>query len=186
MIADTEKIAVIATRLPYIDRRSLSEAWFSALHLASDGPPAHKPPERRGAAQARTKAAPPPASAAASPEERVTAGRSRNGADSREARLMSPSAAMQPRLARAGATREAFSQSRSYAPFRTSLTFGVHGERVALSLRREGATLHVIAVCRPDVEGIVRRALACVDLYLRVRGESVRASVKTVAQEEIA
>jgi hypothetical protein len=61
------------------------------------------------------------------------------------------------------------------------LTFGVHGERVALSLRREGSTLHVVAVCRPEVEGIVRRALACVDLYLRVRGESVRASVSTVS-----
>src|ERR1700686_5193165 len=32
-------IAVIRARLPYVDRRALSEAWFSALHLAREGEP---------------------------------------------------------------------------------------------------------------------------------------------------
>src|ERR1700726_4781449 len=32
-------IAVIQARLPYVDRRSLSEAWFSALHLARSRDP---------------------------------------------------------------------------------------------------------------------------------------------------
>jgi hypothetical protein len=180
MIADTEKIAVIATRLPYIDRRSLSEAWFSALHLASDGPPPQTGP-RRGNAEAerfnarRLESHDGPAE---HPPEAQPAGKD---TVARSSRSQAPNAPLPPSPARRGAVAEAGTVARSYPPFRTSLTFGVHGERVALSLRREGSTLHVVAVCRPEVEGVVRRALACVDLYLRVRGESVRASVSAVS-----
>jgi hypothetical protein len=81
---------------------------------------------------------------------------------------------------RAVVARETFSRARSYAPFRTSLTFGVEGERVALLLRREGGTLHVVALCRPEIAELVRRALASADLHLRARGEAIRGSVKTV------
>jgi hypothetical protein len=182
MIADTEKIAVIATRLPYIDRRSLSEAWFSALHLASDGPPQRQATPRRGVAEAQRPAGRRLGSDNSPRGEAAQAQRfAKETGGPRSSRTQAPNAALPPSPSRGGSVPEAVAVARSYPPFRTSLTFGVHGERVALSLRREGSTLHVVAVCRPEVEAIVRRALACVDLYLRVRGESVRASVSTVS-----
>jgi hypothetical protein len=70
--------------------------------------------------------------------------------------------------------------SRSYPPRRTSLTVGLGRERVQLVLRREGAVLHVIAVCRPEVAALVRRALAAADAYVRGSGDTLRASVQTV------
>jgi len=69
--------------------------------------------------------------------------------------------------------------SRSYPPRRTSLTVGLGRERVQLVLRREGAVLHVIAVCRPEVAALVRRALASADAYVRGNGDTLRASVQT-------
>jgi hypothetical protein len=180
MNADSGKIAVIATRLPYIDRRALSEAWFSALHLASDGPIPSRAVRGAGA-DLRESRALRGSTAAQSPA-------SCHVADSPHSRT--PSAAppgaerrgfCQGGGARAGRT--ACAGARAERPFRTSLTVGVRGERVALSLRRSGGMLHIVAVCRPEVAAIVSRALACAGLYLRARGESVCARVQTVEPE---
>ncbi|MBD5607073.1 MAG: hypothetical protein IAI48_18610 [Candidatus Eremiobacteraeota bacterium] len=53
-----------------------------------------------------------------------------------------------------------------------------------LLLRRDGATLHVVAICRPQVAEIVRRALALADAHLRLRGEAVHSSVTSFADAE--
>jgi hypothetical protein len=94
--------------------------------------------------------------------------------------------ATRPQPARLAKERDAFARARSYDGYRTSLTFGVGGERVALVLRREGATLHVVALCRPAVADIVRRALARADHELRAHGESIRASVTALAPGDAA
>jgi hypothetical protein len=177
---ETGKISVIAARFPYTDRRALSEAWFSALHLASDGPLSPPPPERR--AETDGGRIHPRGSAERAehrrPEQRVPPG---TGED-RAARAGAENGLRRPSAARAAAARAELARQRSYATFRTSFTLGVEGERVALALRRDGATLHVVALCRPAVEGIVRRALACAGLYLRARGESIDVSVATVGE----
>jgi hypothetical protein len=171
-------ISVIATRLPYIDRRSLSEAWFSALHLASDGPLPVKAPERRDLADG--------AAAAGRGSERRDANLAEAGVPVRAsgaARAVKPVGDARTQstfAARSARALSAANRARSYAPFRTSLTLGVEGERVALLLRREGATLHVVALCRPAVADLVRRALACADAHLRAGGEQIRARVETV------
>ena len=182
----TEKIAsnpltVIATRLPYIDRRSLSQAWYSALHIASDGPLAANASDRRGTAATAIatspKATAPSAralDAAASPRARATP-REASGAGAEIATRRSLDARV------AAAARASFARARSYPPFASTLTLDVANERVQLVLRRDGATLHVVAICRPEIAEIVRRALASADLHLRVRGESVRSSVETKA-----
>ena len=61
----TRNIGVIRLRLPYIDSRSLSQAWFSALHLASDAKAPGAKRRRAKTNDARAGAAPvkPPASA---------------------------------------------------------------------------------------------------------------------------
>jgi hypothetical protein len=50
---------------------------------------------------------------------------------------------------------------------------------VQLVLRREGAVLHVVALCRRDSVDLVGRALAGAGLHVRSygAGESVRATV---------
>jgi hypothetical protein len=180
MSDDNAKISVIATRLPFTDRRALSEAWFSALHLASDGPPSAKAVDRRGVPQDASGTMVRNAKSSGSPAyPSIPQGpvRSRH-ADVNEA-VRSPDASLRASSGRARGE-AAFARARSYESFRTSLTFGVDGERVALVLRREGATLHVVAVCRAAVADIVRRALASADQQLRARGESIRGSVSTV------
>lgn len=184
-ISEDRGIAVIATRMPYIDRRSLSEAWFSALHLASDGPVSPKPPERRGTENAQPEAR---ASRALRGAERGVPARVPGGipAPARSLRAKAEPALRTQPNARRTRSEAAFAWARSYAPFRTSLTLGVDGERVALLLRREGATLHVVALCRPAVADRVRRALGCADLHLRARGESVSSRVETLPPGAIA
>ena len=67
-----------------------------------------------------------------------------------------------------------------YAPVRASFHIGVGGGRVQIVLRRDGAVLHVVAVCSRRHVELVRRALACADLHLRLRGETIRSSVRTL------
>ena len=182
----TEKTAsnpltVIATRLPYIDRRSLSQAWFSALHYASDGPAAAHGSDRRGlgaiALAMSPKTSVPSARANDVPAlpRALTTKREHSCVGSEIATRRSLDARV---AAAAGAS---FSRARSYPPFVSTLTLDVANERVQLILRRDGATLHVVAICRPEIAETVRRALAAADLHLRVRGESVRSSVETTA-----
>jgi len=174
MSDDTGKISVIAARLPYTDRRALSEAWFSALHLASDGAHA-KPAERRGGiAQNR------PRDGARSPGQRSAAQRSAAPVRGRDGAGLAREDATRYARPRPPEAPDVFAHARSYPSFSTALTFGVAGERVALLLRREGPMLHVVALCRPAVADIVRRALAAADAALRTRGESIRATITTV------
>jgi hypothetical protein len=75
-------------------------------------------------------------------------------------------------------------RARTHPPLRTVLTLGVAGERVALLLRREGATLHVVAVCRPAVENAVRHALTLAAAHVRGGGDSLRASVRALGRTQ--
>ncbi|MBC5801535.1 MAG: hypothetical protein GIX03_00665, partial [Candidatus Eremiobacteraeota bacterium] len=144
-------IAVVKMRLPYTDRRSLSQAWFSALHLAEErprsgccsgrpGPPLQ--PERPPTVQRGTSAA---------PRSGEAANGGRDGSVVRRAFVAGSEAVQQRgRVERARvAVRASFERSRSYPPFQSSLTVGVGGARVQLVLRRDGETLHVVALCAP-------------------------------------
>jgi len=175
-------IAVLRTRLPYVDRRSLSEAWFSALHLASGAAPdavrrAYRAPASGapGLQHARIPATPGegasarPATAFARRYAAVL--RWYEGCDALPRSVDGPDALP--------AVRRATIRARSYPARQTSLTVGVDGSRVQLLLRRDGNVLHVIALCRPDVAAVVGHALARADAHLRARGDAMRASVRT-------
>jgi hypothetical protein len=47
-------------------------------------------------------------------------------------------------------------------------------------VRRVGSTLHVVALCPPAVEPLVRKALASADLHFRERGERLEAGVNAM------
>jgi hypothetical protein len=169
-IADNRSGAVVRTRLPYTDRRSLSQAWFSALHLADAGVERSIPSRR---ASNRNSAAAAPVRRPAATARAVASNRLDPQIDLAARRTRSREAVKRAELA--------FDAARSYPPFRTSLTVGVDGARIKLLLRRAGPTLHVIALCAPAHVDLVRRALARADAHLRCGGESVRASVLAFA-----
>lgn len=175
------KFAVIQSRLPYIDRRALSQAWFSALHLAEDAP------ATRGRANAPNPASvPAPCAAgggaatsaplAASVALRSSAAVRRAVPDAASAApVCTPARASGARVA--SAARRSVAPPRIVAPLRASFSFGAAGERVHVLLRRDGAILHVIAVCRPAVAETVARALASASAGLRANGDALRARV---------
>ncbi len=175
-------LAIVATRLPYIDRRALSQAWFSALHVASDG---GAPRVERRASAAAVGATSVASSAHASPEPiRDGVGRATPNMAPRTNVAGAGLATQRISDARvAAAGRASYQRARSYPAFRSSLTLAVASERVQLLLRREGATLHVVAVCRPQTAEIVRRALASASAHLYVRGEAMRSSVEIATGE---
>jgi hypothetical protein len=200
-------IAVIKTRLPYVDRRALSEAWFSALHLARDRAPlpfrhaaraiSPQPPERgalphRHAARAISPQ-PPERGAKGVRNDWISA---RGGATGRSRSCESPPEHVMCKRRREAvelchgwqsegvvetdpSRREALMQR--FKSFRAA--FGVTlpgGGRVQILLRREGRILHVVALCSLRHVELVRRALACADLHLRARGEVVRSQVRAL------
>lgn len=180
---NADSIAVIRTRLPYVDRRALSEAWFSALHLAGDE---HSPqsrsrkradgvqPERRARQTVRDAAA-----AFGDPRgDRIAR------ANPRGNRVLASPASTLPRRIGGAVVAPFPSRSVGYAPVRASFSIGIGRGRVQIVLRRDGRVLHVLAVCsRRDVE-LVRRALACADLHLRLRGETIRSSVRALGERD--
>jgi hypothetical protein len=174
------KIAVIQTRFPYIDRRALSEAWFSALRL---GAPAGRPSKPLARAAAGLVPDVPRGSRSqravmsSACNDRATAPKRARDRDSENDVVLAARATHSS----AGNARVAYEPEPSRPPFRTALTFDVGGGRVHLLLRREGNTLHVVALCRPELAEVVRRALLDAGAHLSAQGESVRAAVRTFA-----
>jgi hypothetical protein len=180
-------IAVVRTRMPYVDRRSLSEAWFSAFH-----PVSHEVARGEAPVQARDIAsATPMVRQGQENQSRAIAGYpSATAARPAAARTRSEIVPLDVKSSVTHRSRPMHSHAvemcaRSYPPRRTSLTVGIGRERVQLVLRREGAVLHVIAVCRPEVAALVRRALASADAYVRGSGDTLRASVQTTEEDAV-
>jgi hypothetical protein len=173
-------VGIVRARLPYVDRRALSQAWFSALglrerELAAAGPNAasgaspnvagHGPgplvfarPMRAGVAMARglrarqnAKTVPPAADCAA------------KRADASTKRTPPPASAR---------------TAVRYPPVHAAFRLELDGGRVHVIVRREGAVLHVVALCSARHVESVRRALGLAAEHLRLRGEALSAEVR--------
>jgi hypothetical protein len=180
-------IAVVRMRMPYVDRRSLSEAWFSAFHPVSrEGAHGAEPIRARSDASLATTVRQTTKSQTRATAGYPTPGVARYGPDRARSEIVpidvKKSATLRSQRVQSHAVEMC---SRSYPPRRTSLTVGLGRERVQLVLRREGAVLHVIAVCRPEVAALVRRALAAADAYVRGTGDTLRATVQTTHGNEV-
>lgn len=181
MKAAADSIAVIRTRLPYLDRRALSEAWFSALHLARDAR-LSVPQRRAGDPGARPRAAAPP-TAAREPALRPAPAPAAPGASPRGTNARSP----EPKAAPGHELRVRLDRARRSErvhgvtippPLHASFTLTVAGARVQMLVRREGPALRITAICaRAQVEA-VRRALASADLVMRLRGHLIESQVR--------
>jgi len=185
VIADSKSISVLRTRLPYVDRRSLSKAWLAALGIADPAATRAAAPPRAFAAVATPSAparlpapgAPPPSVSAAPIARREVPAERRTS--------LPPLAERAPAVERARAARSVTAASRaasarSYPTYQTSFVVGLDGARVQLVLRRERNTLHVVALCAPGDVATVSRALARADAHLRAGGDRVEATVRAV------
>lgn len=178
MNAPTYDITVIRARLPYIDRRALSQAWFSALRLASDGRAPARAPQRVWPSVPSPGSPTAPARAASSRAQPAASARGRDAAPRRSAGVPPADAAARRRVLE-GAGAASGSRARAAAGPCAAFTVTLGTARVRLVVRGEGDRLHVVAVCSARHAETVSRALALAALSLRPRGPittSVRAS----------
>jgi hypothetical protein len=173
----TDGVAVLATHIAHTDRRALSQAWFSALHLAERTPPAPRSRAPRaalasgGAARAgrdphaAAPRRPPTGAPGLRGTERDTG--ARTGAMTGGADRRAPKSDLARRIER----------GLRHAPARGATAFTVRGAggRVQLVVRGDGARTRVVAVCAPPLRERVERALAHARFALAGRG--VRAEV---------
>jgi hypothetical protein len=151
-------VAVVATQLAQTDRRALSQAWYSALHLAQTAPTA--PHDGRAATPTERPAVPPRERSAAparathdatfSPPRAV---RAHALAAPLVDRRSAPSVATR-RVERALAT-----IARAPSP-PASHTIAIEGGRVTLLVRTGNGATRIVALCREPLRATVERALA--------------------------
>lgn len=167
------EVSILAAPLAAMDRRALSQAWYSALHLAQRSPqgesavarPAHLAVLRPQAMRSSSSAADCNVRAAyLQPVARQSASRSSCDA--------SPGGASS--IARG---RSLLSQriERRFAvtaqpTARATFSFGRGTARVHVIMQTNGNTARLVAICRPAMREVVARALAEARLALRARG----------------
>jgi len=172
--AEVSQLAVIKTRLPYVDQRALSQAWFTALHLA---------------ANVATQHAAAPGSAAVSATEAVrtmaSAGRAATAtphASAPLAHVTARRASLAPAAEGVRLRTRTMCIRRGPAPSAPSMppvfTATLQHARVQLALRRDGNRMQVIAVCSERHAAAVRKALALAAIALQMNGVATVASLR--------
>ncbi|MGB8520706.1 MAG: hypothetical protein WCD38_11150 [Candidatus Tumulicola sp.] len=175
MMTQQLQAGIVSAPVAQIDRRALSQAWFSALHLARAQSVQTRPP------RAQVPAAPPTGRSLFLTPERAPLQRSPRGAlrllhgaakrfdaavsiDARSAAARS----LARRIARA------VSSPRTL-PMRSTLSLGPGEGRVHVILQNGNGRLRLIAICRPADRDVVARAVAQVRLALAMRGWELEA-----------
>jgi hypothetical protein len=156
----SESVAVIATQVAKTDRRALSEAWYSALHLAH----APAPLARAGARGALPALTPVPARRV---QSALPAGTQRQMplqvCRAARAATVLPQAPPDRRhvpSATARTIERAVAKLGSRTSGPAAQTIDVAGGRVRLLVRSNGVTTRIIAVCSAPLRESVERALA--------------------------
>jgi hypothetical protein len=173
-------LSIVPARLPYLDRRALSEAWYAALRLARN-PHLSAPAARRAPPGGERFA--PQALAARAPVPAASRAQTPGAASTRRALPAAGLAAGTPAARARGipSTRTHAAPRAVKPPAHARLTLTLDGARVRIIARRDGARTHVIALCSVEHVGIVRRALGVLEQSLRSRGERLEAAIRTIA-----
>lgn len=164
-------LAVVATQLAQTDRRALSQAWYSALHLARRETPVTRTPTRTAAGAARV-AMPPRAVA---PNDGPPGGRTAR-AMPRGAPATGPRIALERRGVPTDLARRlerAVERAVRTTYRRSSQTIAIDGGRVTLLVRSEPGATRIVALCGEPVRATVERALAHARFALAARGNAV-------------
>jgi hypothetical protein len=160
-------ISVLSAPLAAIDRRSLSQAWYSALHLARDASLPKGAPARR--ADARPAPASVRASGVASSVRAGAAPASSKASHRAPARAGAVLERRAPRLQLARRIERTLFERASSAA-RTTFAVGEGAGRVVVALHVGGGRVRLVALCSPALRRTVTRALDQARFALAARG----------------
>ena len=178
MIAYTEKLGfdVLTAPIAEVDRRTLSQAWFSALHVA--GAPDSQAPS------CPSRVVPPERSQFVEPEPipRSRSGRS-SAVRSPHRRPVSTLGADEETSIERRAPRSVLARrierTLLHLPMRrAAFTLDIGKGRVHLSVRSDGSRVHLIAVCAPQAREDVARALQQVRFSFTRKGRVFESSLR--------
>jgi hypothetical protein len=167
------EVSILAAPLAAIDRRALSQAWYSALHLARPDRPLVPSHECSPCTVAAPVDAPPKreqVSLSSRPAERRVA----HSAQTKPSKI-----AAQPSAPRISLNRDAVPLSlrieRRFAHSalqikRATFSMGRGEARVHVILQTNGNVATLVALCRPQMRTVVARALAQARFALAARG----------------
>jgi hypothetical protein len=171
MMTQQLNVSILAAPLAAIDRRALSQAWFSALHLARDPAPTASPqkgdtarfaestPNRE--AQARRTLRP----AGTTPQPHVSS----EASSKMRTRELVTNDRRAPRTALTRKIERTFLNPPAKIK-RATFAIGNDGARVHVVLQSTGARVRLVAFCPPRVRENVARALEQARYALAARG----------------
>lgn len=174
MTTATRSVAVVATRLPNIDRRALSQAWYSALHVT-------QPPVRAMALHPQLPASTPGTSLRRPAGSNPATARTGVAGHSGQPLAVRPAPIGTPAVERRGAVGElarrierAVARGVVRGPVRSAaVAIDAGGGRVHLLVRTDGATTRIVALCAPHLRERVDRALAHARFALAASGTRI-------------
>ena len=172
----TTGVAVLATHLADTDRRALSQAWYSALHLAGRAPAARPASHAQAAFEPARSGARAARGATDAPQQRANdvARTARGAATSARADV---AAAPERRIPKTELARRIERGLTRRWPRATPASFAVRGAggRVHVIVRCDGTRTRVVAVCAAPLRERVERALAHARFALA--GSGIRSEV---------
>ncbi len=169
------EVSVLAAPIAAIDRRALSQAWYSALGYGARNAPRPSPAARVPRATAKSAGRRAESSSGA-----TTPSKNVSQPMPQRTRAQQPPPSSDPERARKRTShleRLAASTVRSQRVKRATMRLGDGQDRVHVVMEHRGAKLHLVAVCRRDVHERVVRALADVCSNLARRGVATHAQV---------
>jgi hypothetical protein len=175
-ITEQLQFSVLTAPVASLDRRALSQAWYSALYGNGCAASTKKPAQR--APQAGEQVRTPRGTPASTPAADVTRAPARSGPAKSPAQAeASPVDRRAPRSALARKIERAFLRPRS-ATHKTSFTVEGDQGRVHVLLQTRGSQLKLVAICPPRARAGVAAALAQARYALALRGIDVDAETR--------
>lgn len=168
MMTQQLNVCVLSAPLAAIDRRALSQAWYSALHCTTGRQSTEKRPRRREKAAKHVASQPGKTPQAASAASRLQgASQNKHAAPSLRGATSEPDRrAHRSPLARR-IERKILNEPKT-TPRRA--TFSTGGKRVHVVVQASANRVRLVAVCHPAIREAVVRALAQARFALASRG----------------
>lgn len=179
-ISEQLQFSVLSAPVATLDRRTLSQAWYSALYGNGEGRAAkHPAPLPSSQSGGFRRSAPEPAQAAAGSPRAQT--RARPHAERDQIQANGAAAERRaPRSALARRIERAFLRPRDPSS-KASFTLDDDDGRVHVVLHSRGAQVQLIAICPPKARARVAAALAQARYALALRGIDLEADMRAAA-----
>lgn len=175
-ITEHLQFSVLSAPIAALDRRALSQAWYSALYGQNGSSKTMRPAPRAALAAARSSAATATPLPCAQTARRDAP--SARGSVTRAAQAGNEPERRSPRCALARKIERALLHPRARAGKASFRLEGEHG-RVHVLLQSSGAQLKIVAICPPKARASVAAALAQARYALAQRGIALDAQARS-------